>query len=258
MRLPVSASANFLFRGREIRDVVAGALQAGFSALEFQFLAAGEARRFAPFIEAAGLEVALINLGIGDFVSKGPGHSGIPGRETEFIAALDEAFENAKALRAKVVNIGPARIPADETRERCLAQLIRNVRRALDRFSALDVKLSLEALNCRDFPGLLIASPDHALEVIDTIADKRLVLQYDFYHAAMDQRDIQRDLRNAIAHIGHVQIADAPGRHEPGTGHIDFKTCFASLRSLNYSGYVGAEYEPSRPVSETTHWMALL
>ncbi len=260
MKLRTSASTTFLFRDVALYDVVSQALQAGFDALELQLLGPGDAEQLMPHAAAAEMEVALINFGVGDLFSNGPGLSGVPGRVVEFKAALDDAFENARVLEAKVVHVGPSRVPVGIHRDDCIAQLVDNIRRALDKFESLGASLSIEALNEQDFPGVLIGSPDQALEVIEMVGTggARLGVQYDIYHACMDNRNILHDLRTLLPQIIHVQFADCPGRHEPGTGQVNFGDCFELLRSLEYQGYVGAEYIPSQHVSATLDWMKLL
>ena len=258
MKLKASASVNFLFPGVGIEQVVTRASEAGFTALEFQMLGPSDADRFARVIEASSLEVALINFDVTHFVQGGAGHSGVPGRTEEFESALKSAFHNARLLNPAVMHIGPSRIPEGVRRDHCMAQLADNLRRAVDRFSPISTRLSVEALNRKEFPDILIGSPEEALEVIDSVGDPRLVFQYDIYHAARDGRDILLDLKTHIAKIGHVQFADCPGRHEPGTGTVDFPEIFTTLRSLGYDGYVGAEYKPAEDFRNSLAWMPLL
>lgn len=256
--LKASASANFLFPGAGIDHIVAQAAGSGFDAVEFQFLYPGEAEKFAPVIAASPLEVALINFDAEDFARGGGGFSGVPGREKDFEAALGIAFRNAQLLSPRIANIGPSRIPAGVSRNSCVRQLADNLRRALDRLSVLRTRVAIEALNRAEYPDVLIGSPEEAMEVIEAVGDNRLVLQYDMYHGARDGRNIARDLEVFMSSLGHVQFADCPGRAEPGTGTVDFVNCFATLRTVGYSGFVGAEYRPSTNFSDSLGWMALL
>ena len=258
VRLKASASVNFLFPGASAKQVVDGASRSGFDALEFQILAPTDAERFAPVIEKSSLTVSLVNFDVMHFVQGGAGHSGVPGRTEEFEVALNHAFHTARLLNPGVMHIGPSRIPEGMRRDHCVAQLADNLRRALDRFASISTRLSVEALNRVEFPDVLIGSPEEAMEVIESVGDPRLVLQYDIYHASRDGRDILRDLNTYIGRIGHVQFADCPGRHEPGTGSTDFRSIFATLRSLEYRGFIGAEYKPSGEFEESLEWMTYL
>lgn len=258
MKLKASASVNFLFPGASAEQVVEEASRSGFNALEFQILGPSEAERFAPVIEASSLAVSLVNFDVMHFVQGGAGYSGVPGRAEEFEVALNNAFHTARLLNPGFMHIGPSRIPDGVRRDHCVAQLADNLRRALDRFAPISTRLSVEALNRVEFPDVLIGSPEEAMEIIESVGDSRLVFQYDIYHAARDSRDIQRDLNTFLDRIGHVQFADCPGRHEPGTGNTDFRSIFATLRSLGYGGFVGAEYKPSGNLEDSLAWMKYL
>ena len=251
----LSASLTFLYGDVPIGAAGDRAAMDGFSAVEFQILKKNDAITFAATNEVNGLDVALINVDVGDLTTGGLGISGVPGRKEHFLRALETAYENAKILDTKLVNIGPSRVPANAHRDQCVSQLIENLKRMLDRFSKTDIRLSVEALNAKEFPDILVNCPEMGIDIIKTVGASELVLQYDMDHAAMDGRDISVDLREMITSIGHVQFADCPGRGEPGTGRIDFRREFKQLRTLGYKGYVGAEYRPSRPTGETLAWM---
>jgi hydroxypyruvate isomerase len=229
---------------------------AGFDAVEFQRLGPGDADRHAPYLRRFGLAVALVNLDIGDFATGGPGIAGAPARADEFAAALKEGYRNARALGARIANVGPARVLPDMQRETCLAQLRDNLMRARDLLSPHGIAVSIEALNSRDYPDLLIRNPDEAWEVIEELDDPRIVLQYDIYHAAIDDRDVNADLARFAPRLGHVQFADAPGRHQPGTGCLELDENFSKLASGGYQGFVGAEYFPSGSYDASLDWLA--
>lgn len=257
-KLRASASATMLYRDVPEADIAAQAAAAGFAALEFQQINGALAAAMAPRLDTAGIEVALINLDVGDLTEGGPGLSAVPGRSAEFDEALGAGIDIARLLRPTIVHLGPSRVPNGRSRGECLSALTDNIRRAIDGLAPLDVQISIEVLNMRDFPGLVLETPERAIELIDRIGSPHLRLQYDFYHGARDGRDILTDLHAMLPYIAHIQFADCPGRHEPGSGETDFAAIFALLRGLRYSGLVGAEYMPTRPVEETLGWMALL
>lgn len=256
--MKASASVTLLFEGIAPEEAAGRAARAGFAALEFQLIDPALAARYVRPAAQAGLEVALVNMPLGDFLTGGPGLSAVPGRAADFAAALDEACAVARLLRPAFVHLGPSRIPAGAARGACLAQLADNARRAIDRLAPLGARISVEVLNAREFPGLALDSCERALELIDAVGHERLALQYDFYHAGADGRDIPGDLQAMLPKIGHVQFADHPGRAEPGTGTLALAPAFAALRDGSYAGHVGAEYRPTRPVEETLGWMTLL
>lgn len=254
--LAASVSANFVFAGQPIERVVARARDAGFVALEFQAIDAATADRQADTIANAGLGVALVNLAVGDLAAGGPGLAAVPARRAEFAAALEEGTAVARRLGPAVVHVGPSRIPQGGDGAACLSELVDNIHRARDALAPLGCQVSVEVLNSAEFPGLALDTIEAAAELIMRIEGGGVVLQYDLYHAAMDGRDIARDIVSFYPLIGHVQFADCPGRGEPGTGNLDLASCFAALRAAGYRGYVGAEYRPSR--ADDFGWMALL
>ena len=258
MKLKSCASVTSLFRGIGVTDTVKMAKALGFSALEFQLLDDLDLKMYSAIIRDAGLEVALINFGIGDLLSGGNGLSGVPGKEKEFIETLSVTYDNANILDAKIVNIGPSLVPRGMHRDKCTAQLIENLIYALDKFSRTDRLISIEAINSQDWPGILVDSPEMCLDIIHTINCDQLVLQYDIYHSLKDNRDISSDLKNMIKKIGHIQFADNPGRCEPGTGNANFREYFNLLRQLKYSHYIGAEYTPSKHIEASFDWLELL
>lgn len=258
MKLKACASVTSLFKGFGVIEAVKIAKSRGFGALEFQLFDGVDVKAFAAQLKTAGLEVALINFGIGDLLSGGYGLSGVPAKQKDFFEALNITYNNANMLDAKIVNIGPSLVPEGVPRDECVAQLMENLKYCLDKFAHTDVKIAIEAMNTVDWPAVLVNSPEMCLDIIDRIGSEQLTLQYDFYHSAMDGRDIPADLQKMIQNISHIQFADYPGRGEPGSGRTDFRSLFDQLRKLNYRHYVGAEYTPMRPVEQTLFWMELL
>jgi hydroxypyruvate isomerase len=259
-QLKASVSATFLMRGWAPPAIAQFAARHGFSAVEFQSLRPGEAANLIAELDRVGVRVALVNCGVGDLVTGGCGLSGVPGRAAEFREAFRDAAKNARVLRAEVLHIGPSRIPSGESRDRCLQQLKGNVLHALDLLSGADCVLSIEALNLHEFPDILISSPETIVELIEDIGAPpgTLAMQYDIYHSAVDGRDVPKDLVQFFPHIRHIQFADTPGRHEPGTGIVNFPRLFKILGELKYPHYVGAEYSPSLDPGETLQWLAWL
>jgi hydroxypyruvate isomerase len=119
------------------------------------------------------------------------------------------------------------------------------------------VRVLLEAVNTRDRPGYFIARSDEALEAIDRAGHANLGLQHDLYHMQIMEGDLTRTLQRLHRRIGHIQFADHPGRHEPGTGEIDFAHLFEVIDGLGYDGFVGAEYLPSKATGQTLDWLRL-
>lgn len=251
-----SANISMLFAERAWLDRPAAAAAAGFGAIEIQFPYDRPADDWRRAIEAAGLAVSVINLPVGDMLAGGPGLAATPGRQAEFRAAVETARDVAAALRPANVNVltgYPERHGYE--RGRCLDTLAENLRLAADIMDGIGVGTVVEAVNTVDRPGFLLSSSEQALDVIDRAGHDNLALEHDLYHMdIMEGRLIER-LEEIAPRIGHVQFADNPGRHEPGTGTIDFPAVFAALDRLGYSGWTAAEYLPSRTTEETLGWM---
>jgi len=133
---------------------------------------------------------------------------------------------------------------------------VENLNWALPMAQDAGVTLMIEPLNDRDFPNYWIVKTEQAMEIINLIRHPNLKLQYDFYHAQIMEGNLEETVRKYFDAIGHIQIADVPGRHEPGSGEIDFKTLFKTLEELGYEGYIGLEYRPSAGSEESLTWLA--
>ncbi len=251
-----SANISMLFAERAWLDRPAAAAAAGFGAIEIQFPYDRPADDWRRAIEAAGLAVSVINLPVGDMLAGGPGLAATPGRQAEFRAAVETARDVASALRPANVNVltgYPERHGYE--RGRCLDTLAENLRLAADIMDGIGVGTVVEAVNTVDRPGFLLSSSEQALDVIDRAGHDNLALEHDLYHMDIMEGRLIARLEEIAPRIGHVQFADNPGRHEPGTGTIDFPAVFAALDRLDYGGWTAAEYLPSRTTEETLGWM---
>ncbi len=235
------------------RPAAAGA--AGFDAVEIQFPYDAPAQQWADAIQTAGVALALFNLPAGDLVEGGPGLACVPGRQALFRAAVEDAAGYARVLRPHCVNVLAGSIPAGSMREDCLATLAENLHFAAERMARIGVGVVLEAVNTVDRPGYAIARTHEALDAIDRACHPNLRIQYDIYHMHAMEGNVAATLARVHPRIGHLQFADHPGRHEPGTGEIDFDAVFAAIAALPYRGFVGAEYLPSRRTEDTLGWL---
>ena len=254
MRL--SASITLMFREVPILDRFAAAAAAGFAGVEIQHLAEGDPQLMAQAAQAADVEVALVNIGFGDFMAGGFGLSGVPGREAEFREEAAKALEAAQRLRARHVHIGPSRVPDGCSREKCLDVYRSNVSALMDLLSRAPdpPHLLVEAMNRVEAPTALFADIDAASEFV-AASFPGLGLILDLYHTAMNGRDALADYRSHSAQIRHVQFADVPGRHQPGTGQLDLMGLVKGLRVSGYDGWLGAEYRPSSTTTDSLFWL---
>jgi hydroxypyruvate isomerase len=247
-----SANVGFLFGERPLLDRFAAAAAAGFSAVElanpYPELAA-----IADRLEAHRLACALFNMPMGGGSDKGI--ACLPDRVGEFRDGVAATADAARRLRCRRVNC-MAGIAPDGADPRLLeATLVDNVRFAARELRDLGVTVCLEALNTVERPGFFLHGSRQAADLLRAVGEENVAFQLDLYHLAMMGEDLAQALDRALPIIGHVQFADLPGRHEPGTGRLPLAALFAQLDRLGYQGWVGAEYLPSRPTEETLGWL---
>jgi hydroxypyruvate isomerase len=249
-----SANITFLFRERPVAERFAAARNAGFTAVE---IISPEDASVAELVAAAkdtGMHVALCNAPMGDFIEGGPGLSAVPGRQAEFRDAIDQARAMADALQCKRVHIGPSLVPAGMAWQDCYDVYLENVAYGAKQLADSDITMTIEILNSIDTPTIFLSRLEQVLRVIDEAGQPNLMLQFDVYHMSRVEDDYIALLEANIDRIGHIQIADMPGRGEPGSGELDFPAFFSLLDQLGYAGWVGAEYKPSTVTEQTLAW----
>ena len=254
----LSTSVSLMFRELPLPERFAAARAAGFEGVEIQALEEGDPVAMAAAARAAGVSVVLVNVEMGDFRAGGPGLSGVPGREGAFREAVERALDAAQLLGAGLIHVGPSRVSPDATREACLAVYRRNLELAIGLAAGHPARLLIEPLNTADSPTVLLSDLSEATALLQAIGSERLGLQFDVYHAAMNGLDVLAAFRQTLPWIRHVQFSDAPGRHEPGTGTVDFPVIFRAIAASSYSGWVGAEYLPATTTAASFGWLASL
>jgi len=245
-----SANLSMLYTERPFLDRFAAAAQDGFTGVEYLGPYDETPEAVAEALAANGLTQALFNLPSGDWAGGERGIGGIAGRETEFRDGVAKAIHYAQALGCAQVNC-LAGIAPDATE----AVLIENLKFAAEALGTAGIRLLLEPINTRDIPGFLVTGTDQYERIAGAVESDNLFLQYDFYHMQIMQGDLVPTFERLQPRIAHVQIADNPGRHEPGTGEINHDYIFASLDRLGYSGWVGCEYKPLAATSDGLGWM---
>jgi hydroxypyruvate isomerase len=247
----LAANLSMLFPEIDFLGRFAAARRAGFRWVEYQFpyaCAAGDVARAA---RDAGLEVVLHNLPAGDAARGERGIACLPGREAEFREGVERAIEYAVAARCPRLNclagLGPVDRPHFDT-------LVANVRHAARRLGEVGIQLLIEPINTRSVPGFFLSGSRQAIDVLNAAGEPNARLQYDLFHMQIMEGDLAATLERLLARIGHVQIADVPDRHEPGTGEINFDFLLAHLDRIGYSGWVGCEYNPRGDTLEGLSW----
>ncbi|CAO4175273.1 hydroxypyruvate isomerase [Methylorubrum populi] len=251
-----AANLSLLFTERPLLDRFAAARAAGFAAVEMQFPYAETKQALAARLGEAGLPLVLHNLPPGDWAAGERGIAILPERVPEFREGVGRAIDYAGALGCRQINCLAGLAPAGTEPARLRATLIENLAYAAAALKAAGIRLLIEPINDRDMPGFFLNRLTDAAAVIAAVGADNLFIQADFYHMAMMGEDLLAGLAAHRSRIAHVQIADAPGRHEPGTGRIDCATVLKALDEAGYDGFVGCEYLPAAGTEAGLGWMA--
>ncbi len=251
-----AANLGWLFPEHPFLDRFEAARRAGFRAVEFAVPYEYPVAELSARIEGNGLECILVNLPMGERAKGDFGIACRPGREREFAEGVASGIAYAHALRVPKLNCISGVAKAGEDAALLHRTLVSNMRLAAREFKAAGLDLVIEPLNSRDTPGFIVPRSPDVVRLIGQIGADNVGLQCDIYHTVMMGDDPLSILEECWPSIRHIQFADAPGRGEPGTGTIDFAPLFALIDRKGYTGWVSAEYKPTRPTPETCGWRA--
>jgi len=250
-----AANLTMLYTDSQFLDRFARAKQSGFRFVEYLFPYEHDISMLASALERNGLTQVLFNMPPGNWSGGERGIAAFPDRLDEFRRSVAIAIEVAKVLRVRRLNCLVGKrdetIPlADQQRV-----MIENLRYAAQELDEQGITLVIEMLNPFDMPGFLIANPRAAFAVQDRVASANLKIQYDVYHAQRTEGELASTFEKNLARIGHVQIADNPGRHQPGTGEINYQFLFDWMDRVGYKGFVGLEYIPEGTTEQSLNWL---
>ncbi|MGV3574902.1 MAG: hydroxypyruvate isomerase [Devosia sp.] len=250
-----AANLSFLYQDIPFLDRIAQAARDGFGAVEYVSPYEFDSGAIAQALKSAGIEQALFNLPAGDWAGGERGIGCLPGRVEEFRQGVSTAIAYARALGCTTLNCLAGLAPSGSDPATLDRTLIDNLDFAAPRLADAGINLVIEPINRRDMPSFHLATTDHAERIMSQVKSDNLKIQYDFYHMQIMQGDLVPTFKRLQDRIGHVQVADNPGRNEPGTGEINYNYIFAALDQLGYTGWVGCEYKPSAGTSEGLGWM---
>jgi len=250
-----SANLSTLFTELEFLDRFQAAADAGFKAVEMQFPYAFAPKALAKARKRAGIAVAMFNLPAGNLEEGERGIACLPEREAEFRKGVTWAMEFAEALECSQVNVLAGLLPKGADRQDAMYSLANSLAYAAKAMAERDVRVTLEAINETAAPAYIVHRTTQAMEAVEAAGHPNLYLQADLFHMAVMGEDIVPALKAVGARLGHVQFADHPGRHEPGTGKLDLTAAFAALDASGYEGWVGAEYFPAGKTVDGLGWL---
>src|SRR6266545_7073177 len=245
-----AANTSFLFTEAPFLERFEAARRSGFGAVEFHFPYASSPAEVAAAAKGAGAQVVLFNLPAGHWEQGERGIACHPDRVVEFRDGVARAIEYARALECPRVNCLAGIAPGDADPDRVSATFVDNLRHAADALAGEGVELVIEPLNTRSIPDFYLDTTAQALDIIREVGSANLKIQYDIFHMQIMEGDLAKTIESALPHIGHIQFADVPDRHEPGTGEVNFEFLFDWIDRIGYGGWIGAEYLPARRTSD--------
>lgn len=252
----LAANLTMLFTEVEFLERFEAAAKAGFKGVEFLFPYDYQPAQIADKLQTHGLELVLHNLPAGNW---GAGERGIachPDRVEEFKQGVARALEYAGVLGVKQLNCLAGILPPGVSREAAHKTLVSNLAYAADKLQGAGIKLLIEPINTFDIPGFFLSRTQQALDIIAETGSSNLFVQYDIYHMQRMEGELANTIKANVGKIAHLQLADNPGRFEPGTGEINYGFLFSFLEQIGYAGWIGCEYKPKAGTVAGLGWRA--
>jgi hydroxypyruvate isomerase len=253
-----AANLSMLFAEQPFLDRFGAAARAGFQAVEFLFPYAFDEREIRARLDAHGLQLALHNLTAGDWDAGERGIACHPDRVDEFRRGVEQAVRVARVLGTPQLNCLAGKAPAGVPDAVLRATFVDNLKFAAAALKAEGRRLLVEPINAYDIPGFYLNRTQQAMDLLDEVGADNAFVQFDLYHAQRTEGELTGTLRRHLARIGHLQIADNPGRHEPGTGELNWRFLFAEIDRLGYPGWIGCEYKPATTTEAGLGWRQAL
>ena len=250
-----AANLTMLFNELEFLDRFQAAAEAGFTGVEYLFPYPFDKHTLAARLKRWNLTQVLHNLPAGDWAAGERGIAILPDRVSEFQRGVFEAIDYATALGCRQVNCLVGVAPSGIEPARLRETLVNNLRFAAHELGQEGIALLVEPINTRDIPGFFLNTTAQALRLLDDVDSPNLFLQYDIYHMQIMEGDLARTIEANLDRIAHIQLADNPGRNEPGTGEINFPFLYRHLDAIGYAGWVGCEYKPARDTRDGLSWL---
>ncbi len=249
-----SANLTMMFTEVDFMERFERASHAGFEFVEFMFPYDWNVYDLVEKLDKYKLNVVLHNFPAGDWAKGERGIACLPDRKGEFQTNVGKAIEYAKALRCPRLNCMIGLIPRGVTSDKVKATCVDNLRFAAIALEKKGIRLMIEPINNFDMPGNYLIHTTQAQEIIKEVNQPNVYLQFDIYHIQVMEGNLTKSFRENIQNIGHVQIADVPGRHEPGTGEINFTNLFRFIDEAGYDGWIGCEYKPVGKTEDSLAW----
>ncbi|MBS0315729.1 MAG: hydroxypyruvate isomerase [Proteobacteria bacterium] len=254
----LAANLTMLYNEVPFLDRFALAARDGFKAVEFLFPYAFKAEEIRKQLDANGLQLVLHNLPAGNWDAGERGIACHPDRTSEFREGVAQAIGYAKALGVGQLNCLVGKAPAGAADAQLRKTLVENLRYAATELKKAGLKLLVEPINTFDIPGFYLHGSAQTLSVLDEVGSDNAYLQYDIYHMQRMEGELAATMQKHLPRIAHIQLADNPGRNEPGTGEINYAFLFGHLDRIGYDGWIGCEYKPAATTEAGLGWLKQL
>jgi len=238
----------FALRPKAVADL-------GFEALEFGFPSHADLEALDASRKDHGLRIVLFNQDVPVWDAANRGYLVDPERRAEFQRTLDQALEITRRLGVEKIMLPAGVVVPGMARGAQRECMLENLRAAAPLAASANVVLTIEVLNPDDNPGYFLTSSAEAIDIVGQVDHPNVRFQMDTYHLQRLEGHLVETLRANIGWIGHLQFADEPGRHEPGTGRIDFAALESAAEAAGYQGYIGLEYVPQARGAEALAWV---
>jgi hydroxypyruvate isomerase len=249
-----SANLTMMFNELDFPARFAAASEAGFRGVEFLFPYAYDKTQLMDLLFGNGLQMVLFNMPPGDWNTGDRGMTCDPARTAEFQDNIGKAVDYALTLGCSQIHAMAGIMPGGVSEDKMWDTYVANLKFAAAELKKHGLKLLIEAINTRDMPGYFLNRTCQALDAVDEVAADNLSLQYDIYHMQIMEGDLSYTIETNLPLIAHMQMADTPGRHEPGTGEINYSFLFDFIDKLGYKGWIGCEYKPLGATAAGLNW----
>lgn len=250
-----AANLTMLFNEVPFLERFALAKTAGFKAVEFLFPYAYSTEEIKSALDNNALKLVLHNLPAGDWDAGERGIACHPDRVNEFRSGVAKAIEYATYLHVGQLNCLAGKAPVGVDAKLLHDTFVSNLQYAASELKKAGLKLLIEPINTFDIPGFYLSKTEQGIAILDAVGADNAFLQYDIYHAQRMEGELANTIQKHLSRIAHIQLADNPGRNEPGTGEIHYDYLFGLLDRLGYAGYIGCEYKPLKSTAAGLGWM---
>ena len=250
-----AANLTMMFNEVEFLDRFEAAANAGFKGVEYLFPYDYDKGQLTGLLSKHGLTQVLHNLPAGDWDGGERGIACHPDRVGEFQDGVGKAIAYATALGCPQVNCLAGITPRAVAADRVHKTFVDNLKFAASKLEEAGIRLLIEPINTIDIPGFYVIGTQQGRSIINDTGSSNLFLQHDIYHMQIMEGDLARTIESNLDVIRHMQIADNPGRNEPGTGEINYPFLFDFIDNTDYEGWIGCEYRPAGDTNDGLGWI---